>query len=521
MRGDDLPSGWTNAAIDRLLGCDGVFIDGDWVESKDQDPDGDVRLIQLADVGDGEFRDRSARFLTTTKAHELGCTFLEKGDLLIARMPDPLGRCCIFPLDDTCAHVTVVDVCIVRVGTSLIESKYLMYAFNSGDIRNQIADLQSGSTRKRISRGNLATIELPIAPLAEQRRLVAKIEELYSELDKGVEALIAAREQLKAYRQSVLKHAFEGKLTEDWRTKNADKLEAPETLLARIKREREARYQQAHDDWESALATWRANGEKGRKPPKPGRLPDFDYHEPCTTTPWPTVRVEAVLGASLINGRSVKDRVGGFPVLRLTALKNGRVVLTERKEGDWSVQDASPFLVERNDIFLARGNGSKKLVGIGGRVIDEPIPVAFPDTMIRVRLDQSVMRADFFLLVWNSSIVRSQIEETARTTAGIYKINQDHVSAFKLPLPSVAEQAEIVRLLEEKLEAADVMEAEIEAGLARAASLRQSILKCAFSGKLVPQDPKDEPAAALLARIKAERVAEPIRTSRRKREAAE
>src|SRR5690348_15116201 len=95
----ELPTGWAAATLGELIGREGLFIDGDWIESKDQDPNGHVRLIQLADVGDGHFRDRSSRFLTHEKANELGCTFLQKGDLLIARMPDPLGRCCIFPLD--------------------------------------------------------------------------------------------------------------------------------------------------------------------------------------------------------------------------------------------------------------------------------------------------------------------------------------------------------------------------------------------------------------------------------------
>ena len=108
-----LPSGWQEVALEDLVGPDGIFVDGDWVESKDQDPQGDVRLIQLADVGDGEYRDRSERFLTSEKARELGCTFLEAGDLLVARMPDPLGRACIFPGDRRRA-VTVVDVAVVR-----------------------------------------------------------------------------------------------------------------------------------------------------------------------------------------------------------------------------------------------------------------------------------------------------------------------------------------------------------------------------------------------------------------------
>src|SRR5262245_42265304 len=109
----ELPEGWCITTLQSLIGPDGVFTDGDWVESKDQDPDGDVRLIQLADVGDGAYRNRSTRFLTSAKAKELACTFLKKGDILVARMPDPLGRACIFP-GDIKAAVTVVDVCIVR-----------------------------------------------------------------------------------------------------------------------------------------------------------------------------------------------------------------------------------------------------------------------------------------------------------------------------------------------------------------------------------------------------------------------
>src|SRR3989304_9218202 len=105
--------GWAIAAIGELIDSDGVFVDGDWVESKDQDIKGGVRLIQLADIGDGIYRNRSNRYLTYAKAVELGCTFLKPNDVLIARMPDPLGRACIFP-GDSKLSVTAVDVCIVR-----------------------------------------------------------------------------------------------------------------------------------------------------------------------------------------------------------------------------------------------------------------------------------------------------------------------------------------------------------------------------------------------------------------------
>src|SRR2546426_5062847 len=111
MRSDalsPLPAGWKLAILPNLLAVDGLISDGDWVETKDQDPTGDVRLIQLADIGDCVFRNRSNRFLTGTRADELGCTYLQAGDVLVARMPDPLGRACVFPrMSQRC--VTAVD----------------------------------------------------------------------------------------------------------------------------------------------------------------------------------------------------------------------------------------------------------------------------------------------------------------------------------------------------------------------------------------------------------------------------
>lgn len=164
---EDLPSGWSLTTIEDLVGADGVFVDGDWVESKDQDPTGDVRLIQLADIGDGKYRNKSDRFLTHEKALELGCTFLMRGDVLVARMPDPLGRACIFPGDPK-KSITVVDVAVVRFGNREFNHRWLMYFINASVFRTSVAALQSGSTRKRISRGNLARIALPVPPRGQQ-----------------------------------------------------------------------------------------------------------------------------------------------------------------------------------------------------------------------------------------------------------------------------------------------------------------------------------------------------------------
>ncbi len=182
-----------------LIGKNGIFNDGDWVESKDQDPNGDVRLIQLADIGDGEYLDKSNRFLTSLKAAELRCTYLEPGDILVARMPDPLGRACIFP-GDSKPCVTVVDVCIVRPDTEVVYPKWLLHKINSPEFRSLMNTFATGTTRKRISRKNLGKLEFRLPPLAEQRRIAAI-------LDKA-DALRAKRRAALAKLDTLLQSTF-------------------------------------------------------------------------------------------------------------------------------------------------------------------------------------------------------------------------------------------------------------------------------------------------------------------------
>ena len=197
-----------NVTLSDITAQDGLFCDGDWIEKKDQDPSGTVRLIQLADIGEGLFKDKSDRYITDNKAKELNCTFLEEGDILIARLPDPLGRACIFPQSGK--YITAVDIAIVRIRNTNIDSKYIMHLINSVYFRSEIKKYESGTTRKRISRKNLARIEFDVPPLPEQQRIVTRIEELFSELDKAVETLQTTKQQLAVYRQAVLYSAFIG-----------------------------------------------------------------------------------------------------------------------------------------------------------------------------------------------------------------------------------------------------------------------------------------------------------------------
>ena len=189
-----------------IISNGGLLCDGDWIEKKDQDVRGKVRLIQLADMGDGEFKDKSSKYITLETAERLHCTFLEKGDILIARLPEPLGRACIFPLEG--AYITAVDIAILRIKDISINPQYIMYLINSSTFRSQIKQYESGTTRKRISRKNLEKIEFSLPNLEIQNRIVARIEELFSKFDKAVDTLKTTKEQLAVYRQAVLKDAF-------------------------------------------------------------------------------------------------------------------------------------------------------------------------------------------------------------------------------------------------------------------------------------------------------------------------
>ena len=191
----------------QLTGNEGLFCDGDWIEKKDQDVNGNVRLIQLADIGEGTFKDKSSRYLTEATACRLNCTFLQQGDILIARLPDPLGRACIFPLNGK--FITAVDIAILRIKDCAYNPRYVMYMVNSPQFRKEISRYESGTTRKRISRKNLDKIQFNMPDLSTQERIVSKIEELFSKLDASVAELQTAKEKLKVYRQAVYSSVYE------------------------------------------------------------------------------------------------------------------------------------------------------------------------------------------------------------------------------------------------------------------------------------------------------------------------
>jgi type I restriction enzyme, S subunit len=227
--------------------------------------------------------------------------------------------------------------------------------------------------------------------------------------------------------------------------------------------------------------------------------------------------LSVLLENGLANGRSVKSREGGFPVLRLTCLREaGSIDLAEYKEGDWERADAERFIVRDGDFLLSRGNGTLSLVGRGGLVRAPQVEVAFPDTLIRVRVDPARMLPEFLSAVWNSSGVRRQLEAEARTTAGIYKINQKQVSNVRLPVPVLADQACLVAEFDRRLSLIQATERAIQTSTAALAQTSRSVLREAFMGRLVPQDPDEGPADQLLDRSRQARAAGANKTARRR-----
>jgi type I restriction enzyme S subunit len=201
---------WATVKLGELLNDAILFTDGDWVESKDQDADGEIRLIQLADIGDGVYVNKSARFMNSAAFSRLRCTEIMRGDILLARMPDPLGRCCIFPGDEK-KSVTVVDICIIRPNVNKVNTKWLSHILNSPLIRGQIAGFARGATRVRISRKDLSKLTLPLPPLLEQQRIAAILDKA-EEIKRKREQAIAKLDELA---QSTFVEMFGDPLTNE------------------------------------------------------------------------------------------------------------------------------------------------------------------------------------------------------------------------------------------------------------------------------------------------------------------
>lgn len=407
-------------------------------------------------------------------------------------------------------------------GTRGIEPGYLFYKSISHGFVSALTGEQYGVSYPAVKDDQVKAQPLELPPPNEQRRIVERIEALFDEIDRGVESLRAAKRAIGLYRQSLLEAAFEGRLTADWRAKNPDKLESPDILLARIRAERESCYEAALGVWERDVAEWTERGEVGRRPAKPKqpcaiRVGPVDDGIPgWTTIPLGLVVFDPIYGTP----KKCDYGTGATGVLRIPNIRSGRVESTDLKSADFDEMELTKFSLREGDVLTVRSNGSLSIVGKPAIVQRQHTDHLFAGYLIRLRPIPQSLVPTYLVYVLMEPRVRAQIETKAKSTSGVNNISAKELQQLNIPICSPSEQDEIVRILDERLDAVEALDAEVDANLARADALRQSILKQAFSGRLVPQDPADEPAHALLARIRASRngdaAAKPGRSSRRR-----
>jgi len=397
-----------------------------------------------------------------------------------------------------------------------VTAKYLELYLLSHIAQFSINKMKTGSSDSglNLTHARFRELQIPVAPFSEQTRIVEKIEELYSELDKGVESLKTAKAQLTIYRQALLKQAFEGKLTEQWRSNNADKLESPEQLLTRIQQEREVRYQLQLDDWKTEVEQWEVNGKEAKKPTKP-RIPksivsidDIDMaNVPSLPDEWTWVTLDM-----LISGlpRAMQSGPFGSNLKHSEFQENGVLVLgiDNVKNGDFSQGSQNRISEDKYkelQKYTARpGDLLVTVMASLGRscVVPRDLEKAIITKHVyRISMEQKLLLPEFYNLILQShTISRTRMFENAQgqTRPGL---NSTILKELPMPLCCLQEQQEIFKILEEKLSLVTKFEEDIDSNIERSGLLRQSILKRAFLGLLVRQDPKDEPASEVLKKI--------------------
>jgi type I restriction enzyme S subunit len=354
-------------------------------------------------------------------------------------------------------------------------------------------------TVKHLSSKTIGEIELPLPPRAEQTRIVAKLEKLLSELDAGVAELKAAQKKLGHYRQSLLKAAVKGALTAEWRAQNASS-ETGAQLLERILTERRAR-------WEAKqLAKFE---EQGKTPPKDWQK---KYAEPVRpdTSDLPGLP-EGWVWTSL--GESFQVAVGATPSRKEASYWNGaipwvssgevrfnRIKDTKEKISEAGLSNSSTQINPVGSVLLGMiGEGKTR-----GQVAILDIAAANNQNCAAIWVSESGVPPEFvYCWLW------SQYEQTRRGSSGNNQpaLNKSIVERIPMPLPPLAEIQEIVRMVDATMEQIASQEEAVAQSLKQSTAQRQNILRAAFSGQLVPQDPNDEPASVLLERIRADRAA--------------
>ena len=365
--------------------------------------------------------------------------------------------------------------------TPEIDKGYLEYWFVS--IADYLDSIGSGTTVKGIRLEILKELQFPLAPLNDQKRIVAEIEKQFSRLDEAVDNLKRVKANLKRYKASVLKAAVEGKLTEVWRKDNPD-VEPAAKLLERILVERRKKWEKTE------LAKMKAKGKvpkddkwkkkyKGSEKPETENLPDI----PAI---WLWARLDSVAeikgGITKDSKRKIKS-AKELPYLRVANVQRGYLDLDKIKYIKVPEDEVPEILLKKGDILFNEGGDRDKL-GRGWVWEGQINKCTYQNHVFRARLYLNKINGKLFSWYGNTFGQQYFIAKGKQTT-NLASINKTMLSAFPIPLPPFDEQVVLIKEVEGRLSMIDAVEKEVEINLMRAERLRQSILKKAFSGNLL------------------------------------
>lgn len=361
-----------------------------------------------------------------------------------------------------------------------------------------------GSTMKHINRGPFLAHSTVIPPVMEQVRIYDKLEELFSELDVGVKELKTAQNKISQYRQSLLKSAIEGSLTQQWRTENITKeQETGEQLLARILKQRREQWQQ------QKLAEF---AEKRKTPPKnwQDKYPEPVQPDTSDLPELPEGWVWASIDQLAVNKRygsssKTNDDSSGVPVLRMGNIQDGKLDYRNLKYLPIDHTEFPDLLLNDGDLLFNRTN-SAELVGKSAVYRDIGKPISYASYLISVTFNELFL-PEIAAHYINSIFGKKWLAEVMNQTAGQANVNGTKLGDLAIPVPPVAEQLALIQQVSNEFDSIDRQMEAIALGLKQSEAQRKNILKSAFSGQLVPQDHKDEPASELLEKIQREREA--------------
>jgi type I restriction enzyme S subunit len=475
----DLPQGW------KLTKIGEVCTKPQYGYTTKAAQEGNIHLLRTTDITSGQINWNTVPFCLENPSYPEKY-ILKDGDIVISRAGS-IG--CSYLIKNP--KYSVFASYLIRFQCKeIIDQKFFKLFLKSPLYWQSISEKKLGIAVLNINATKLQDIDIPLPPLPEQHRIVEKIEELFSELDNGVASLKKALEQLKTYRQAVLKWAFEGKLTEKWRNTHQDSLEDADTLLEQIKAERKRHYQQQLEDWKQALKEWENNGKETKKPTKPQQpkdLPPLTKEElgnlPSLPNGWMwTNFCNVTYKIGDIDHKMPRDYPNGYPYLSTGNLQQDGIIDFENAK-TISPEDFDRLSLkiqpQRGDIIFPRYGtiGRNFLVNF-----DKKFLVSYSCAIIKNIT--KIMNEKFVFYYSLSPYIKKEIKryvkETTQANIGIASIE-----SFVFPLCSELEQTQIVQEIESRLSVCDQLEATLTENLNKAEALRQSILKRAFEGKLV------------------------------------